>query len=264
MTNPACTKTIKGVLHLSRSEQHYQLDRAYPSGKLVEAIEQYWLVTWDLRGQTSHTQKNLPDPCVSLFFDKQGAKLLGPISKNYTYEMSGQGHVFGIKFKSAGFSSYTSQPLSELAERYSNPKTVFSHWDNEALSTLHATTSLDHAITIAEPLLLQCLGPVTEKQRLTNTIVDFIKQSPHIMQVNQIATHFGINVRTLQRLFERYVGLNPKWVIRKYRLHEVLQNAEISKPDWLEISLSLGYTDQPHFIKDFKDMIGVTPTAYLK
>jgi AraC-like DNA-binding protein len=264
MANPPCNNDIKGVLHLSSSEQHYQLSRAIPCSKLKDIVEQYWFVSWDLRQQPPHVQKNLPDPCVNLFFDEQGAKLLGAVSKVYTYKMQGVGHVFGIKFMPSGFCSYTKKPMSSFAEQYSEPKTVFQYWGDDVLDDIKLKTSLSDAIAVAEPLLLANITPATEKQQLTNAIVSFIKQSPHVTHVNQIAAHFEINVRALQRLFERYVGLSPKWVIRKYRLHEVLDNAENNKQDWLATSMALGYTDQAHFIKDFKDIIGVTPSSYLE
>ena len=34
--------------------------------------------------------------------------------------------------------------------------------------------------------------------------------------------------------------------------------------DWAELALSLGYCDQPHFVKDFKSLIGRTPDEYAR
>ncbi len=259
-----CNKPIRGVLHPTISEQHYQLARAYPCLELSEIIEQYWLVTWDLQQQEPHLQTNLPDPCVNLFFDKSGAKLLGPITKSYTYEMRGKGQVFGVKFKPAGLSSYSSQPLSHFAENYAKPETVFSKWNQQDMDSLSSTLSLSDSINLIEPYLLAIHHSINKRQQLANAIVDFIKHATQVNRVQHIAKHFSISVRSLQRLFDRHVGLSPKWVIRKYRLHDILNNAEHKKTDWQAISLMLGYTDQPHFIKDFKDMVGMTPQAYAK
>jgi AraC-like DNA-binding protein len=235
-----------------------------PCSELFDIVEQYWLVTWDLRHQSPHTQRNLPDPCASLFFDKQGAKLLGAMSKSYAYEMKNKGYVFGVKFKPAGLCSYTPEPMSGFAERYSDPMKTFPALRSKVFKALNSVTRLDEAIAEIEHLLLMNMKPVTQKQHLANAIVDHIKTASEIADVQQVAKHFEISVRALQRLFQQYVGLSPKWIIRKYRLHEVLNKIENHEQDWLTLSFTLGYTDQSHFIRDFKDMIGMTPDAYLK
>ena len=66
-------------------------------------------------------------------------------------------------------------------------------------------------------------------------------------------------------IFSRYVGVGPKWVIRRYRLHEAAARvAEGGRVDWPALALDLGYVDQAHFIKDFKAIVGRAPAAYAK
>jgi AraC-like DNA-binding protein len=36
--------------------------------------------------------------------------------------------------------------------------------------------------------------------------------------------------RRLQRIFQEYVGASPKWVIRRYRLHELVENMNAGGP----------------------------------
>lgn len=76
---------------------------------------------------------------------------------------------------------------------------------------------------------------------------------------------FRVSKRTLQRIFSQYVGVGPKWVIKRYRLHEAAdQLAGGNVVDWPRLALDLGYFDQAHFIKDFKAMVGRTPTEYAR
>ena len=74
----------------------------------------------------------------------------------------------------------------------------------------------------------------------------------------------GIPARTLQRLFERYVGVSPKWVLRRYRVHEAAARLADggSTITWAEVAAELGYFDQSHFIRDFTAAVGMTPAAY--
>nr|BFE68666.1 hypothetical protein GCM10020092_019670 [Actinoplanes digitatis] len=67
----------------------------------------------------------------------------------------------------------------------------------------------------------------------------------------------------MQRLFADYVGLGPKWVIRRYRLHEVGERlAAGADIDWARLVGELGYADQAHFTRDFTAMFGEPPTVY--
>ena len=65
--------------------------------------------------------------------------------------------------------------------------------------------------------------------------------------------------------FQRYVGVSPKWVIQRYRLHEAVVEIERGHPvDWKRLSLDLGYFDQAHFIKYFKTLVGRSPNEYVR
>ena len=71
--------------------------------------------------------------------------------------------------------------------------------------------------------------------------------------------------RSLQRLFSEYVGVSPKWVIRRYRLHELIERSHTGEePDWPQLALELGYFDQAHLINDFRTITGYSPTEYQK
>jgi AraC-like DNA-binding protein len=72
-----------------------------------------------------------------------------------------------------------------------------------------------------------------------------------------------MGVRSLQQLFSDYVGVSPKWVIRRYRLHEAadrLANGE--EVDLTALALDLGYFDQAHFTSDFRKLVGQAPGQY--
>jgi AraC-like DNA-binding protein len=84
-----------------------------------------------------------------------------------------------------------------------------------------------------------------------------------IARVEDVSSRFAIRPRTLQRLFARYVGVSPKWVLRRYRLHEAAAVlATHQDRPWAEVAAELGYYDQSHFIRDFTAAIGLTPVAY--
>lgn len=84
-----------------------------------------------------------------------------------------------------------------------------------------------------------------------------------MISVDQVTSAFDIPPRTLQRLFRRYVGVSPKWVLRRFRLYDAVnildQGAPVNLP---ALAGDLGCFDQAHFTRDFTDAVGASPTAY--
>jgi len=88
-------------------------------------------------------------------------------------------------------------------------------------------------------------------------------KDPSITRVDQLCRALGYSRRTLQRLFREYVGVTPKWVLQRVRLHEAAERiADEPSADAAMLALDLGYFDQAHFIKDFKAVVGRSPAEY--
>ncbi len=73
----------------------------------------------------------------------------------------------------------------------------------------------------------------------------------------------GVGTRTLQRLFERYVGVTPKWVLSRYRMHDVVTDLDAGYGGSLaDLATKYGWFDQAHFTREFTDLVGVPPGTY--
>jgi AraC-like DNA-binding protein len=81
--------------------------------------------------------------------------------------------------------------------------------------------------------------------------------------VDELATEVGLGERALQRLFGEYVGVSPKWVIRRFRLHDAASRlAKAEDVNLTHLAQELGYSDQAHFTRDFKAIVGRSPSDY--
>jgi AraC-like DNA-binding protein len=90
-----------------------------------------------------------------------------------------------------------------------------------------------------------------------------LEENSKILTVQDAAEASGVSVRTLQRLFRHYVGVTPKWLIRRYRLKEAAARIEAGEHEnWADLARKLGYYDQSHLINDFRRMLGQTPALY--
>lgn len=262
VTNKPKTREPRAILNPQASKKKFQLSRYYPSPDLAFFVEHYWLVDWDPQGQRPYLAEVLPHPSIHMVFEKDKSRIVGVTTGKFTYRLQNKGRVFGVKFRSGAFHPFIKSPASELTDRSLDPQDVFRA-DCRALEEMLLLPGA--SIDPVEDLLRQHLPVQDERVVMINQIIEQMIPTQAITQVETLAEQLHMSKRTLQRLFHRYVGVGPKWVIRRHRLHEaVAQVASGNIADWPQLALALGYFDQAHFIKDFKTLVGKTPAAYAK
>jgi AraC-like DNA-binding protein len=91
-------------------------------------------------------------------------------------------------------------------------------------------------------------------------IVRAAENDREIVAVSQLADSFSRSVRSVQDICNRAIGVSPKWLIRCFRLQDALQALETG----INVNLAqhLGYFDQAHFTRDFKQITGAPPGRY--
>jgi len=79
--------------------------------------------------------------------------------------------------------------------------------------------------------------------------------------VHEAVQRSGYSHRALIGLFAGAVGLTPKRYARVRRFHGALRRA-VPDASWADIAADLGYSDQAHFVREFREFAGVTPSGY--
>lgn len=262
---PSIPAQSKGILNPKTAHEKFQLSRHFPSPDLTYFIERYWIIHWDLRGQAPYVQEILPYPCVNMAIQEGHSGIFGVITGKSSHHLEGQGRVFGIKFRPGAFYPFLKSPVSELTNTICSIWEVFGA-DGLALeAAVLAVERKQDMIALAEAFLRARLPEQDENIDLVNQIIDCIIEDRTITRVDDLVKRINLSKRTVQRLFHRYVGVSPKWVIQRYRLQEAaaqLDDGNIA--DWPRLALELGYFDQAHFIKDFKAIVGQSPGEYAR
>ena len=82
--------------------------------------------------------------------------------------------------------------------------------------------------------------------------------------VSDLARGTGLGSKRLIQFFTDEVGLTPKLYLRIVRFEQLLADV-YDRPSvgWADMAAKHGYFDQSHLIRDFRDLAGMTPTAYL-
>ncbi len=81
-------------------------------------------------------------------------------------------------------------------------------------------------------------------------------------RAGSLAERAGLGPRRFGELFREAVGVSPKRWLRLRRFQRVLARAADPALDWAGLAAELGYADQPHLVREFRELAGLTPSAY--
>ena len=253
----------RGVLRPDLAATHFQLGRHAPSAALAPFVDYYWIPRWDLRGKPAYEQTILPHPNVHLVFEASGAGIYGVDRRLFTRSLSGLGLAFGVRFTAGGFRPFWQAPISQLTDRVVPAVRLFGPLAEKTRQAIMSSDEDERMIGYAEGLLCSALPERDPLAEQVAALVSGITDDPGLRRVDQLSAFSGMTARTLQRLFADYVGVSPKWVMRRARLHEAAERADSGEPvDWAALASDLGYADQAHLTRDFTVTIGVPPARY--
>ena len=258
------TEASHGILAPGAGGQHFTLTRRRPADALAPWVERHWTVRWDLRGRTPFTQHVLPHPCVNVAFQDGRGGVFGMVAGRDSRTIDGAGHVYGTKFRPGAFSSFTDRPMTELLGARAALADVFGP-DGSRLERAVAGLDEEEHYRAVERFLLARKPARDPALELVSAVVADMLRCPADATVATIAAAHGVSTRSLQRVFRHRVGVGPKWVLQRYRLHEAAERIATGEAeDLTSLALDLGYFDAAHFTRQFTSAVGEPPGAYAR
>ncbi|MBS0475830.1 MAG: AraC family transcriptional regulator [Proteobacteria bacterium] len=83
--------------------------------------------------------------------------------------------------------------------------------------------------------------------------------------INELCEATGLSMRHFQRRFRQLTGQNPKHYARICRVAHAVHLKELQpEVSWTTVAQEAGYSDQSHFIRDFKGLTGILPRDFLR
>ncbi|CAN5339281.1 hypothetical protein BH09MYX1_BH09MYX1_14680 [soil metagenome] len=153
--------------------------------------------------------------------------------------------------------------MSTLTNRVVPISRVFGSEADAWSRAVHSVPDVAAKIALAEAFLVSRLPPWKADVARLRDLVERMAIDRSLLRVEDVAAVASLDVRALQRAFRTYVGVSPKWVIGRYRLHEAAEQLKsVHPPALAELAASLGYADQAHFARDFKLVVGRTPRTF--
>jgi AraC-like DNA-binding protein len=172
-----------------------------------------------------------------------------------------------VTFRPGRLREFCPLPPSELTDAIVDGAQAFG-----ALECARLEQQLSEAVDAAgrvaaiERFLLERLQPAAEWKRWPGALDDVYCRLP-TMSIRQLGEHFKLTPRTLQRRFRAMFGISPKIFVRITRVHLALWHLEHTHRRGLaslaHVAHRIGFADQAHFSREFRAMVGVTPSHTL-
>jgi AraC-like DNA-binding protein len=190
----------------------------------------------------------------------QPARLLvGPLSGHIEIEPTGSVDLLGLRLRPGAVSALLPMPLDELRDAAVELDAVDAPLPPglherlaEATDGARVAMALDAVRVAARPARV-----VPAIAALCGVLERF--EPP--LSIDAAASRVGLSRRTAERLFRGHVGLTPKRLQRIFRIQAALRGVHRGAT-FAAAALDAGYYDQPHFLRDFHELAGVSPGAF--
>lgn len=275
--DPAARPEVDPVdrAHLTgRTRPSPPIQRYAPAPDLADLVQRYWVPVWSLPAPS--TQRTLQHPVCLLVVSNTYARFYGVVPGTSAVTLEGTGWAMGVMFTPAAGELLLAGPMSTVVDGWVDLTTLspahpLARLDPDGLVAdvraamepdPHAPAAHARAIAAVEARL-QSYGPVDPDGLLVNDVVAWLDAHPEVVRVDELAAAFGMGERRLQRLVRSRVGLSPKWLIQRRRLHDAVLGLKTGERSLAQLAADLGYSDQAHFTRDFRAVTAMTPGEYL-
>ncbi len=269
------TASTAGLLRPDEFARHVDLVREPVGPSAARWVENCWSLRWDLPRGRWYDSEVLPHPTCSLTVELgshprsgmppgEAVAVTGVCTRRFDVEVRGWGRVVGLRFRPGGLAALTGHPASAWTDRSVAAAEVLPAGLVATLADPDLAASASAWAHAAEQGLavLGDEGADPRYDLLLEVVADMLADRT-LLAVADVAQRHGVTVRSLQRLFTHYVGVGPKWVLARYRMHDAVADLDAGWDGTLaDLAVRSGWYDQAHFTRDFTALVGVTPGQY--
>ncbi|MCE7064623.1 helix-turn-helix domain-containing protein [Dyadobacter sp. CY326] len=168
-----------------------------------------------------------------------------------------------VVFKPFGLSAFMKMPAKMLANQTLALSEIFPKSADRLTDQVLSGKDHQTRIRFIESFLIDQLTLQTQHIKLVTACATMIDNASSPIPIHVLAQNLATTERTLERAFDQHIGISPKLYSRIARLQRYLKLRKTSPTTSLTaLGYEAGYYDQAHFIKDFADLAGITPTQY--
>lgn len=248
-------------------------------GPLAEVAAYYWWVTWRRAERVPFRQQVLSHPVTHLTVEAAEGGLLhglpvpaalvhGLVTKVFTVDLPVAGRVAALAFHPGGLAALLGRGVADLTDTVVPAREVVGDVVGPLTRDVLAEDDDGARRDVVAGHLSEVLAPrleavrADEGYRTVREAVALMRRREHVT-LTPVAAQLHVSVRTLQRLFARYVGASPLWVLRRHRLQDAVAALDAGEgQDLAALAASLGFADHAHLTRAFTAVVGVPPSRY--
>ena len=172
-----------------------------------------------------------------------------------------------VKLVAARFHAWGASPFISIQEQTPNQPTMTlgREWHDLAkrLKPKVLTGDYDGAVAVVEDFLVGKLLTAAFDLKDIQRAARMLHQQKGQFRVAELAEYCNLSSRQLQRRFKDVVGVSPKTLARAIRFEEIRRRL-MFEPDvsLTDLAYEFGYSDQAHFIHDFREFVDRTPGEF--
>lgn len=251
-----------------------------PHSNLESIIKFYWTleVPFDQKNQK---QKIVPDGCIEMIFNfgdkikrytsqnefiiQSNAMVMGQRTKSFDILPIGNVDTFAICFYPLGFANFVKTPLDKLVDKEAPISDLFGKSVAcELEKQITQAKDTQKRIDIIETFFLKRINEKNTVSNIVKSTVDALFTANGTIPIHVLLKDTLSKRRQIERHFRKQIGISPKQLSRAIRLQTTLNILLNKKSQTLtDIAYESDYFDQNHFIKDFKELVGILPKEIL-
>ncbi len=250
-------------------------DRIEPYFTLTNFIDCYWVI--ESNDRTPHQQKIIPDGFPEIIFHyrdpyrinisgkwetQETCLLAGQIRNHFLLENTGSSGMIGIKFKPSGLTRLFGIEMSDLTDKVVNLNSYLKEEFKFLTEHLLSPTPYFEKVDSLNKFFSERKSAEKKNDLLVEKALELIFEKDGVISVSDLAGILSVGERKLERLFDKYVGLSPKFYTRIIRFNYIFQLIQKKKLSWSEVAHLSGFYDQSHFINNFQEFTGEDPSSY--
>jgi AraC-like DNA-binding protein len=175
-----------------------------------------------------------------------------------------QPEIMGVQFKPGGAYPFFGPSAREFAENHVALEDIQGADAARLHQQLVEAPDPESKFDILSRALIEAAPRAFIHDPAVALALDAFARAPLSASVGVTAKAADVSHKRLIRLFTAEVGMSPKLFLRVQRFHRLLSRVwRAPEVQWTEIATGHGYYDQSHFIRDFRDFTGMTPSTYL-
>lgn len=206
-----------------------------------------------------------PDGCMDWLFDfgsgaPEAARVIGTMSKALEYEQQGAADLLGVRFQPGAHKALLKLDAVELLDAEANLECFLGKGAQPLWESLARLAPAARISRLASEILQRLRA---KPDAYVAHCVSRLEASSGLLRIGELERSTGLSARQLERKFAAHVGVGPKVFARIVRLKQVLARVDgRPRSDWATVAQETGHADQAHLIREFKALMGCTPTEY--